>query len=73
MGNVSHVVPAIHPIYLWGEAGEPHARVCSSVPQPQGHGNGGAGAKALALTAYDLLTDGELLSKVKAEHGQASA
>ena len=40
---------------------------------PKGMETAVLAAKALALTAYDLLTDGELLSKVKAEHGQASA
>ncbi|MGI6147903.1 MAG: M20 family metallopeptidase [Firmicutes bacterium] len=74
MGNVSHVVPAIHPYLSVGEKLVSHtpefAAACLS---PKGMETAVLAAKALALTAYDLLTDGELLSKVKAEHGQASA
>ncbi len=74
MGNVSHVVPAIHPYLSVGEKLVSHtpefAQACLS---PQGLEVAVVAAKALALTAYDLFTDEGLLREAKAEHSQALA
>lgn len=74
MGNVSHVVPAIHPYLSVGPNLVSHtpefAKACLS---PEGLEIAVLAAKALALTAYDLFTDAELLRRVQAEHSQALA
>jgi len=74
MGNVSHVVPSIHPYLSVGEGLISHtpefAQACLSLV---GLDTAVLAAKALALTAFDLFTDAELLAKVRAEHSQAQA
>ena len=69
MGNVSQVVPAIHPFVKIGDRSlTPHTRefleaACTDAAQ-QGMLDG---AKMLAMTAIDLLTDPELLRRVREE------
>lgn len=68
-GNISQVVPTIHPYIKIG----PDNLVAHTVPfreaaaSPQGDDALLKGAKALALTALQLITDRELLTDIKAE------
>jgi len=70
MGDVSHVVPAIHPwLAIVGEG----VAVCHEKPFAEAAGTDGAGrtavlaAKALARTAVEFLSDRELRAAVSAE------
>ncbi|MHA2041148.1 MAG: M20 family metallopeptidase [Candidatus Thorarchaeota archaeon] len=60
IGNVSQVVPAIHP------SGHSKEFAAASVSD-RGHEAMMSAAKALAMTAIDLLTDPEFMEQVKAE------
>lgn len=68
-GNISQVVPTIHPYIKIG----PDKLVAHTVPfreaaaSPQGDEALLKGAKALALTAFQLITDEVLLKEIKAE------
>ena len=69
MGNVSQVVPAIHPFVKIGDRSlTPHTRefleAACTEPAQQGMLDG---AKMLAMTAIDLLTDPELMRRVREE------
>ncbi len=73
MGDVSHVVPAIHP---WIGLNCPTANLHSkefrdATMTPAGDLAIERGAKALALTGLEVLTDSELLGKIKAEFEEA--
>jgi amidohydrolase len=70
MGDISHAMPAIHPVFAIARRGEGS---CHEDPFVA-HANSSRGyeamirvAKALAMTAYDLLADGELMAAAKAE------
>ncbi|HEY9766534.1 MAG TPA: M20 family metallopeptidase, partial [Chroococcales cyanobacterium] len=69
MGNVSHVVPSIHP-YI-GVAGKEmigHTKdFQEAVVTEKAHEALKMGATALALTGYDVLTDSKLLEEIKKE------
>ncbi|HBN09679.1 MAG TPA: amidohydrolase [Cyanobacteria bacterium UBA8530] len=69
MGNVSQVVPAIHP-YI-GVAGKEmigHTKdFAQAVITEKAHEALKQGATALALTGYDVLTDAKLLKEIKKE------
>lgn len=69
IGDVSHVVPAIHPYISITEGELPgHSReFAEAACSERGHQGLIIGAKALAMTAVDLFTDQELMNKVKAE------
>ncbi|WP_053367646.1 M20 family metallopeptidase [Bacillus sp. FJAT-27245] len=74
-GNISQVVPTIHPYIKIG----PNDLVAHTVPfreaaaSPKGDEALITGAKGLALTALRLLTDAEVLSAIKAEFAQRKA
>ncbi|HEX3015522.1 MAG TPA: M20 family metallopeptidase [Desulfobacteria bacterium] len=72
MGNVSKVVPAIHPYLILGDgAAIPHTREFAEVAlSEQGCDLAVLAAKALALTAWDVLTDTKLLQRIKHEFAQ---
>jgi len=70
MGDISHAMPAIHPMFAIARRGEGSCHEDAFVA----HADSSHGyqamirvAKALALTAYDLLTDRELMAAAKAE------
>jgi len=70
MGDISHAMPAIHPMFAISRRGEGSCHEDAFVA----HADSSHGyqamirvAKALALTAYDLLTDRELMTAAKAE------
>ena len=73
MGDVSHVVPAIHP---WIGLDCPELNLHSkefadATITPAGDRAVELGARALALTGLDVLTDPALLEKIKEEFRQA--
>jgi hypothetical protein len=70
MGNVSYVVPSIHPMIA---VAPPHVSI--HTPEFADHSRGEAGdravidgAKALAMTVIDLWTDAGLLDAARAAH-----
>jgi amidohydrolase len=73
MGDVSHAMPAIHPIFAVSRRGEGSCHEDAFVAHadtPHAYGQMIRVAKALALTAYDLLADPELMKAAKAEFAQ---
>lgn len=69
MGNVSHVVPAIHPYIKICETGmASHTRqFAESTQSDLANENMIKAAGAMALTGYDLITNNVLLNEVKEE------
>lgn len=69
IGNVSHIVPAIHPYISICDnsiAGHSQEFAKASVSE-KGHAAMLTAAKALAMTAIDLYTDAKLMDQVKQE------
>ena len=67
MGNVSHVVPSIHPFYRVGDGSQVnHTReftgVCNT---PTAHRSTLTAAKAMAMTAIDVFSNPGLLEQIK--------
>ena len=73
MGNVSHVVPAIHPYIGLDSPGLiAHTREFADLTiTDNSHKILARGALALALTGYDLITNKEVFEKMKNEFRQA--
>ena len=73
MGNVSYVVPAIHPyIGIGNEALVAHtAEMAAATFTPAAHQALLRAAKAMALTGYDLITNASLLAEIKKEFCQS--
>lgn len=71
MGNVSHVVPAIHPYIGMDSPGliAHTTQFADTTVTEQGHHTLTKGALAMALTGYDVIVDDELLEEVKKEFG----
>lgn len=69
MGNVSHLVPSIHPYIAICEPGivAHTAEFARATMSKRGKAAMIAGAKALAMTAIDLFLDPHLLNEVKRE------
>jgi amidohydrolase len=69
MGNVSHLVPAIHPYVAISRKGiQVHTTEFAAAAASEAAIKGMLdAAKALAMTAVDLLTNQEILAKVKEE------
>jgi amidohydrolase len=69
MGNVSHVVPSIHPyIQISKQSCGGHTKEFQEASMSkEGFEGMLLGAKAMALTGYDLLTNPDLLTGVKKE------
>jgi amidohydrolase len=67
MGNVSHVVPSLHPNYAVGSGKEVnHSHAFTAVTNtPAAHDNTLLAAKAMAHTAIDVLASKDLLNEVK--------
>ena len=61
MGNVSHIVPSIHPIYAIGSGEVNHTREFTA----EAHKATLTAAKAMAHTCIDVLTTDGLLEKIK--------
>jgi len=70
MGNVSHVVPAVHVLIDIADGKKLHAHTrefCIAAATPYADEALLRAGKALALTGYDLLSDGSFLQKAKEE------
>jgi metal-dependent amidase/aminoacylase/carboxypeptidase family protein len=74
MGNVSNVVPAIHPYISISDTGLPgHTpEFRDATLGDKAHDALVKGACTLALTGYDVLTDKELLRRIKEEFASIS-
>lgn len=73
MGDISHRFVAIHPIFAIATPGEGSCHEDGFVrhaDSPRGYDAMIRVAKALAMTAYDLLAEPELLASAKAEFAQ---
>jgi metal-dependent amidase/aminoacylase/carboxypeptidase family protein len=73
IGDVSYTVPSIHPYMAICDIGESMCHQDTFVEcanRPKGYQTMLNAAKAMALTAYDLLTQPDLLSAAKAEWAQ---
>ncbi len=75
MGNVSQVIPAVHPYIAIAAEGTPgHSTAFrDAAATPEAHANALLAAKAMALLAVDLLRDPKLLAAARAEFTQRQA
>ena len=75
MGNVSQLLPAIHPYIKIAPEGTPgHSTAFrDAAATPEAHANALAAAKALTLLAIDLLRDPALLAEARREFDTARA
>ncbi len=75
MGNVSRVVPSLHPfIAICGPETASHsAPFAEATVSPQGEEALGIAVRALALTAIDLYEDPDLVSRVREEFEAATS
>ena len=75
MGNVSHVVPSIHPMFAIETAGGNHTpEFTAAAATPEAHEAMLTAATAMALTAHDLFTDPARLQRARsAFEAQAGA
>ena len=70
MGDVSHVMPAIHPAFAISRRGEGNCHEDAFVAHADSQRGYDAMirvAKAMAMTAYDLLTEPALMASAKKE------
>ncbi|MGH8013136.1 MAG: M20/M25/M40 family metallo-hydrolase, partial [Candidatus Binataceae bacterium] len=70
MGDVSHQLPAIHPLFRISDPGQGNCHedaFVRSADSPRGYDAMIRVAKAMAMTAYDLLAQPELLAAAKRE------
>lgn len=70
MGNVSHIVPAIHPYVVIADPGVGGHTPEFAAASASERGNQALlrAAKAMAMTAVDLLTQPEVMNQVRREH-----
>jgi len=73
MGNVSYIVPSIHPLLGIGNPNlSLHTEeMAKATITEQAHNSLIIGSMALALTGYDVITNSELLCKIKKEFVQS--
>lgn len=74
MGNISHRIVAIHPVFAIASAGEGTCHedaFARHADSPRGYDAMIRVAKALAMTAYDLLAEPALLVAAKAEFAKS--
>ena len=74
MGNVSYIVPSIHPLLGIGNPNlSLHTKeMAKATITKQAHNALIIGSTALALTGYDVITNRDLLSKIKEEFIQST-
>lgn len=71
MGNVSHVVPSIHPMYsIKTEGGNHTHEFASATGAEMAQTPTLMAAKAMAMTAIDVLCNPELLEQMKSKHNK---
>ncbi|OWF37534.1 peptidase M20 domain-containing protein 2-like [Mizuhopecten yessoensis] len=69
MGNVSHIVPSIHPKFYIGTTASNHSKTFTQAAgDPKAQPYTLAIAKGLAMTALDLFTKPDLLSTIRADY-----
>jgi hypothetical protein len=74
MGNVSYVVPSIHPGYaVESESGNHSPGFTAAAGSEEAHGRMIAASKALALTALDLFSDEAMLAEARREFEERAA
>ena len=72
MGNVSHFVPAIHPLYsIMTKAGNHTHEFTAATGDDNAQHPTLVAAKAMAMTAIDILCNPKLLERMKKEHNDA--
>jgi metal-dependent amidase/aminoacylase/carboxypeptidase family protein len=70
MGDVSHAIPSIHPLFQISDTGKGNCHEDTFVKyadSERGYAAMIRVAKAMAMTAYDLIAQPELLKEAKAE------
>ncbi len=68
MGNVSHVVPTIHPMFaIEAEAGNHTAAFAAGAARPGAQEAALLAATAMAMTGVDLCADADLLARAQAD------
>ena len=77
MGDVSHVVPSLHPIYaIEAEAGNHTPQFTTAAATDEAHAATLRAARAMTMTALEWLTNSELRAKAQAAfdaaHGKAA-
>jgi len=75
MGDVSHEIPAIHPVFRIGDRGQGNCHEDAFeklTDTPRAYEAMIRVAKAMAMTAYDLLAEPELLKAAKQEFAARS-
>lgn len=73
MGNVSYIVPSIHPLYSIGTSAVNHTRAYTEATNTDtAHSSTRLAAKAMAMTAIDILCNPDLRSQVQREFHQSS-
>ena len=66
MGNVSHVVPSIHPMYAIGTTAANHSHAFTTAAATElANEKTLVASKAMAMTAIDVLCDPDLIGKVQ--------
>ena len=66
MGNVSHVVPSIHPIYSIGTTAPNHSHAfTTAAATEEAHEKTLIASKAMAMTAIDVLCKQDFMDQVK--------
>lgn len=74
MGNVSYVVPSMHPVFgIPAEAGNHTAAFTAAAATEAAHGAAITAAKAMAMTALDLIVAPELLQRARDDFAAATA
>ena len=74
MGNVSYVVPSIHPTFNIGTSANIHTRdFAAAAMEPEAHAATRCVSKAMAAVGWDILTDSDLLKEVKESFKQQLA
>lgn len=73
MGNVSRVIPSVHPYIAIAPAGTPGhtAEFCTASISPAGHAGMLSAAKGMAMTTIDLMGNPELVCRIKQEFADA--
>ena len=74
MGNVSYIVPSIHPMYAIGSGEGNHTRDFTAVANtPEAHAQTLVAAKAMAYTCIDVLSTDGALQEVKRSFEESTA
>ena len=69
MGNVSYLIPALHPKFSIGTDAAIHTRAFADVTDTtRAHRRTIQAAKALALTAIDVVCEPDLIEKIRNDH-----